>query len=142
MVLHLYYFPGPTSKRCKKYSLILRQLHVYKDCIQTLSKLSVLAGVSQGSILCPLLFLIYINDIVKYLGCSIRLFADNTSLYIVVDSSDGAAYRLNIDLNSISTWADAWLVAFNTGKTLLIFSRKSDPPQHAPVLMNNRDGHP
>ena len=76
------------------------------------------AGVPQGSILSPLFFLIYINDIVKSLGCSIRLFADDTSLYIVVDSPDGAIYHLNVDLNSISTWADAWLVALNIGNII------------------------
>ena len=97
-----------------------------------------LAGVPQGSILGPLLFLIYIKDIVKHLGCSIRLFADDTSLYIIVDSPDGAAYHLNVDLNSISTWADAWLVAFNTGKTLsMTFSRKLHRLHHPPSLMNN-----
>ena len=96
---------------------------------------SVLAGVPQGSILGPLLFLIYINDIVKNLSCSVRLFADDTSLYIIVDSPDGAAYHLNVDLNSISTWADAWLVAFNTVKKLsMLFSHKLHRP---PLLMNN-----
>ena len=101
--------------------------------------MSVLAGVPQGSILGPLLFLIYINDIVKNLGCSIRFFADDTSLYVVVESPNRAAHSLNIDhLNTIGTWAEAWLVAFNAGKTLwMIFSRKANPPQHPPLLMNN-----
>ena len=65
--------------------------------------MSVLAGVAQDSILCPLLFFVYINDIVKNLGCSMSLFA----LYIIVVSPNGAAHSLNIDLNIISTWADA-----------------------------------
>ena len=98
---------------------------------------SVKAGVPLGSILGPLLFLLYINDIVEDINSSIRLFADDTSLYIIVDNPFQAAEQLNSDLQKIHRWAAKWLVTFNPGKSdSILLSRKHNKPFHPPVLMD------
>ena len=99
--------------------------------------LSVDAGVPQGSILGPLLFLVYINDIVRNIQANIRLFADDTSLSILVNSPNEAANILNNDLNTISLWANTWLVSFNPIKTKnMIVSKKVNETNHPPLYFN------
>ena len=80
-----------------------------------------------------LLFLIYIND----KGCSICLFADDTSLYIIVESSNATACSLNIDLNTISTW----LVVFNTGYLFTESKSSTAPTITHEQYRTNRNGH-
>ena len=95
------------------------------------------AGVPQGSILGPLIFLTYINDLAEHVETNIRLYADDASLYITYQNADEAATLLNDDLARVQTWADKWLMTFNPSKTeSLTFSRKHHIVT-PPLIMNN-----
>ena len=75
--------------------------------------LEILAGVPQCYIFGPLLFIMFINDIVKEMHSNIRLFADDTRLYIIVDFPDSAAQILNFDLERLYKCAVQWQERFN-----------------------------
>ena len=98
------------------------------------------AGVPQGLILRPLLFLIYINDLSENLASNPKLFADDTSFFSVVKNVDASNIDLNNDLKKISKWAFQWKMNFNPDPTKkaqeLIFSCKVQTTNHPPLFFN------
>ena len=85
----------------------------------------------------PLLFLIFIDDIVQAIEHSkIRLFADDTCLFLEVDDRNQSANLLNRDLTNIANWSKQWLVNFSPTKTKsLIISNKPDAHLNPPVYL-------
>ena len=98
------------------------------------------AGVPQGSILEPLLFLIYINDWSVNLSSNPKLSADDTSLFPVLHNINQSGINLNDDLEKISNWAFQWKMSFNPDINIqaqeVIFSRRLQKSNHPSLTFN------
>ena len=88
--------------------------------------LPVTCGVPQGSILGPLLFLLYINDLNTITKLtSFIMFADDTNIFISGKNLDDIASQINTELTTISQWFSANLLSLNIKKTnYMLFSNK------------------
>ena len=99
------------------------------------------SGVLQGSILGPLLFLIYISDLSDGLSSNCKLFADDTTLFCVVYGVTMSSSEVNSDLAKISEWTFKWKMSFNLDPTKpaheLIFSRKLKTVSYPSITFNN-----
>ena len=84
------------------------------------SSAPVLTGVPQGSVLGPVLFLIYIIDLPEYVSNStVRLFADDTLLYLTIHNTLDCT-KLQDDLNNLQKWDSDWQMSFHPGKCEVI----------------------
>ena len=87
----------------------------------------VTSGVPQGSVLGPILFLAYINDLPKDIVSQVRLFADDTAIYLTLDSKSDSD-TLQKDLDRLQTWEARWDMEFNPSKCQVIRVTASRTP--------------
>ena len=96
-------------------------------------------GVPQGSILGPLLFLLYINDLPSSVSCTPRLFADDTGLALSDKNLTSLSSQINNDLDNISGWFRATLLTVNPSKphALIIPPKLNKPFPAIEISINN-----
>ena len=77
------------------------------------------SGVPQGSVLGPILFLVFINDLPEKLSTQVRLFADDTAVYLTIGGLDDGTVLQN-DLDKLSLWESQWDMEFNPSKCQVV----------------------
>ena len=94
----------------------------------------------MGKNLGALFFLIYINDLTDGISSIVKLFADDTSLFSIIQNKNSSASQLNNDLDKISDWAYIWKMSFNPDPSKqaqeVIFSRKCTKEDHLLIYFN------
>ena len=93
------------------------------------------SGVPQGSVLGPILFLFYINDLVEGLECPILLFADDAKIYKEIKSQDDID-MLTRDMLKIENWSKKWLLTFNEEKCATMHVGKQNQKEN--YVLNNK----
>ena len=102
-------------------TLVLRKqkakCNTWRDCLQAVP---VLSGVPQGTVLGPLLFLAYINDMPETATSSeIKLFADDSLIYRTINNQTDSDL-LQRDLTILEDWGNKWQMSFNAKKCIVI----------------------
>ena len=129
---------GNLIKFFQNYLNNRNQLVVLNGCYSNYSLVE--SGAPQGSVLGPLLFLIYINDLERNTKSNIKFFADDTLLFSTVIDSAISADDLNHDLDIIRQWAYQWKMEFNPDpnkqETEVLFSCKKSSTNHPQLMFN------
>ena len=111
--LHHYGIRGNTLEWLKDFLTGRRQQVLVNGEQSDVSQVT--SGVPQGTVLAPLLFLCFINDLPKNILSTVRLYADDVILYTPINSKEDC-YQLQKDLTILERWENKWKMAFNVKK--------------------------
>ncbi|GFU92439.1 probable RNA-directed DNA polymerase from transposon X-element [Trichonephila clavipes] len=147
LAVESFWINGLTSKLVsyKTSTPLIHLIHSYLTnrsfrirIIETLSnEHSACAGCPQGSLLGPLLFNLYINDIPVYSLTKINLYADDTAIHATYKKLSTISYAINQHLLYLQNFYDKWKISINVEKsTAIIFTRKLSLPP--PIIMYNK----
>ena len=113
-----------------------------KQCVrinnECSSWISVLSGIPQGSVLGPILFVLFINDLPDVVNSCIQLFADDAKIFDSVHlREEQSGTRLQNDIDSLFEWSEKWQLPFNTSKCKVLHIGRSNPCRRYKI-----DGNP
>ena len=132
--LHYYGISGPTLYWVK-FFLSKRTQHVSINGSHS-ALANVTSGIPQGSVLGPVLFLLYISDITNQMQSNIRLFADDSIVYREIRSPTDH-HILQTDIQNLTDWSNKWQMNFNTSKChLLTITHKPKPSKFTYTIAN------
>ena len=94
------------------------------------------SGVPQGSVLGPLLFILFFRDLPATVSSDCALFADDTLVYNTSCKGDGSPWCCNLqqDMDNVSLWAGSWSITFNASKSAHMVVRRRAMDMNPPVI--------
>jgi hypothetical protein len=120
-----YGIKGKTNRWIQNFLAERKQVVVVEG--EKSDSINVESGVPEGSVFGPSLFLFYINDMPEGICSRVRLFADDTIVYLTITSDTDADY-LQEDLEKLAEWEGKWKMAFHPDKcNVLTITRKRKP---------------
>ena len=135
-ILSSYGIVGKTLEWIKSFLTSRRQRVVVNGEVSDWS--NVTSGVPQGSVLGPILFLCYINDLPPVIPNKVKVFADDTKIYSEVDNVKDCR-NLQKDLDQISDWSKGWELKFHPQRCKILRIGKKNPTFD--YFMTDSDGN-